>query len=114
MFHNPKRFWQATSKKNLSKKPIQPFFFLVPKKSLFEDLGFSDASLTAHEIALAEVGAIGIAAACEAVLATASGKVKAVKSAVPSNVAAWEWWRGETLDRKISMGEMWAILFWLT
>ena len=69
---------------------------------LGQDLGFSDASLTAHEIALAEVGAIGIAAACEAVLSTtASAKVKAVKSAVPSNVAAWEWlrWRVDACAR---------------
>ncbi len=84
---------------------------LCPK---YQDLGFSDASLTAHEIALAEVGAIAIAAACEAVLARApGGAVNAVRSAVPPNVAAWEWWRGSIMG-EIYTGWWFQIFFIFT
>ena len=52
------------------------------------------ASLTASEIALAELGAVCLAAALEAQLAQLGAALKAARSQVPQQVPPWEWRRG--------------------
>ena len=58
--------------------------------------GFQDpmASLTASEIALAELGAVCLSAAVEAQLALSGAALRAARSQVPQQVPPWEWRRG--------------------
>ena len=55
------------------------------------------ASLTASEIALAELGAVCLAAALEAQLAQLGAALKAARSQVPQQVPPWEWRRGRKI-----------------
>lgn len=59
------------------------------------------ASLTGSEIALAELGAVCLAAALEAQLAQLGAPLKAARSQVPQQVPPWEWirWRVDCCAR---------------
>ncbi|CAL1164249.1 unnamed protein product [Cladocopium goreaui] len=59
------------------------------------------ASLTASEIALAELGAVCLSAAVEAQLALSGAALRAARSQVPQQVPPWEWirWRVDACAR---------------
>eukprot|EP00435_Cladocopium_sp_Y103_P018382 s2663_g4.t1 len=63
--------------------------------------GDPTASLTASEIALAELGAVCLAAAVEARLAASGAALRAARSQVPQQVPPWEWirWRVDACAR---------------